>query len=72
MKPELYRLDMVEEFPSPCGVRRVRDKKTQAFWGLGQCAVSVPLRGKEGAGRTIYTASEGIVLDTYSFRPLAG
>ncbi len=41
------------EFPSPCGVRRVRDNMLYVAFGLMDRAVSVPLRGKEGAGRPI-------------------
>ncbi len=38
-------------FPSPCGVRRVRDgKKYESKPRRGGRWVSVPLRGKEGAG----------------------
>ncbi len=36
------------EFPSPCGVRRVRDRNRK-FQGDSIKRVSVPLRGKEGA-----------------------
>ena len=39
-----------DEFPSPCGVRRVRDDQSFQGW-VTRCDVSVPLRGKEGAGR---------------------
>ncbi len=36
-------------FPSPCGVRRVRDPKAPRRF-VPRPKVSVPLRGKEGAG----------------------
>ncbi len=36
-------------FPSPCGVRRVRDKR-EGYIMARLPGVSVPLRGKEGAG----------------------
>ncbi len=38
-----------ELFPSPCGVRRVRDL-VLGFHPYSETRVSVPLRGKEGAG----------------------
>ncbi len=39
-------------FPSPCGVRRVRDLPAGWFMSKGTVSlVSVPLRGKEGAGQ---------------------
>ncbi len=36
-------------FPSPCGVRRVRDLNDEDLC-IRLMLVSVPLRGKEGAG----------------------
>ncbi len=38
------------KFPSPCGVRRVRDFGHEFGPTIVIKAVSVPLRGKEGAG----------------------
>ncbi len=46
-------------FPSPCGVRRVRDVKAKAPRLSSIGTVSVPLRGKEGAGHMNYTLSAG-------------
>ncbi len=40
-------------FPSPCGVRRVRDDPFSQLFVVEKDGVSVPLRGKEGAGRLI-------------------
>ncbi len=38
-------------FPSPCGVRRVRDTRSlRGTYRANPFGVSVPLRGKEGAG----------------------
>ncbi len=37
-------------FPSPCGVRRVRDVQNKYVCDIAVLKVSVPLRGKEGAG----------------------
>ncbi len=37
-------------FPSPCGVRRVRDGEDLEVCYQDAEGVSVPLRGKEGAG----------------------
>ncbi len=42
-----------EKFPSPCGVRRVRDPPSEAK-GEVKGDVSVPLRGKEGAGPLVF------------------
>ncbi len=44
-------------FPSPCGVRRVRDLRVDEHMPVGasMSEVSVPLRGKEGAGLTVST-----------------
>ncbi len=39
-------------FPSPCGVRRVRDLG-YTFISVDNHCVSVPLRGKEGAGPSL-------------------
>ena len=44
-------------FPSPCGVRRVRDGcNRQIRKVVRKCLVSVPLRGKEGAGHSSLAA----------------
>ncbi len=56
-------------FPSPCGVRRVRDFGKPWPWPLEQYTVSVPLRGKEGAGLMIAMIA---IFIKFSFRPLAG
>ena len=40
------------EFPSPCGVRRVKDFLLNVYHSRGG-NVSVPLRGKEGEGRQL-------------------
>ncbi len=48
---ELAR-DVIDQlFPSPCGVRRVRDIIASPAGLFKELTVSVPLRGKEGAGQ---------------------
>ncbi len=41
-------------FPSPCGVRRVRDVEVYPTDADTDAEVSVPLRGKEGAGPLVF------------------
>ncbi len=43
-------LESENVFPSPCGVRRVRDFEFVWVITSNGLMVSVPLRGKEGAG----------------------
>ncbi len=58
-------------FPSPCGVRRVRDTSRSSILCLAQSiSVSVPLRGKEGAGLSDVKMGFYRLID--GFRPLAG
>ncbi len=63
-------LFMAIQFPSPCGVRRVRDASPRmgSFYAL--TPVSVPLRGKEGAGPLEQQLKQ--TFPWLSFRPLAG
>ncbi len=49
LTPKRYA-QVAGEFPSPCGVRRVRDKMNESSQNFLMGKVSVPLRGKEGAG----------------------
>ncbi len=71
---DLYTLTgeetIMELFPSPCGVRRVRDKGARPAPGWAPfMPVSVPLRGKEGAGRILRGLEDK---GERRFRPLAG
>ncbi len=59
-----------DKFPSPCGVRRVRDIMVPTARHRWRLSVSVPLRGKEGAGR-MDTAVTYAVPDVVSV-PLRG
>ncbi len=60
-----------QTFPSPCGVRRVRDLRRMVVSLCLDSRVSVPLRGKEGAGRSD-TDKHKIQSMIDCFRPLAG
>ncbi len=57
------------QFPSPCGVRRVRDLTADGEQYI-VADVSVPLRGKEGAGQQPEKAVAEA--EAERFRPLAG
>ena len=61
---------MTIPFPSPCGVRRVRDRHRGGPI-LGIIFVSVPLRGKEGAGQRVSKRPTQAPMDEVSV-PLRG